>query len=466
MKYKAKAVKCTSYVSGIAIISCAFLAAMLLIMAAFGLLFPRKTEITIVTESISKIYDGIPVSESDITVKYGELLSNHKIVINNKEDYTSVGEYTNSPKYKIIDSTGDDVTKMYAITEDFGTINIMGRKISVYCGNKVKQYNGEPLESDSIKLISGELCEGHSFFSGAVTSILEPGVQDILPTYYILDTTGLDVTHEYEIESFLGTLTVEARSITVSTGSAEKYYDGKPLSNDKWEILHGDTLSGHKANIKCITSESDVGVYENRADVWISNAQGEDVSRLYNVSFEYGRIEIRPMVLYIETGSTTQEYNGSPIENKNWKITSGKLGEGESISFVSSTRLQNAGKVKNEMQFHITDKAGNDISHRYDIVLNAGDLTITPKSITIRTGSASKKYDGQPLVCNEFEIIKGSLCSGDSIKAATVSIVNVGYTQNYMIEYTIYHANTDGSITDVSGNYRVSYDYGTLTITN
>ncbi len=466
MKYKAKAPSCASYVSGIAVISCAAMTAILLIMSAAGLIFPRKTEIVLATESISKIYDEKPISETDINVKYGKLHENHQLFIINKEEFSSVGEYINSPKYKIVDSTGDDVTKMYTVTEDFGTIKISGKEIVVFSSDKTKQYDASPLESSPISIINGELCNGHSFVSGTITSITLPGVTEILPNYKVINREGHDVTHEYAVDERLGVLTVEARTLSFSTGSADKFYDGKPISNSKWELLHGSLLEGHKVHAKCITEVSDVGEHENKADVWVEDSGGADVSNLYNITFEHGILSIKPMVLYIETGSASKEYDGEPIENMEWKLISGSIGDGERIVAVSGTKLTNVSSVKNEIQFQITDSQGNDITNRYSFVQSGGKIQVTPRAVTLRTASASKQYDGEPLSDSRFEVIKGSLCKGESIKLATTSIVNVGYTQNYIIEYTVYGKNADGSITDVSSNYRISYDYGTLTITN
>ncbi len=466
MKYKAKAVKGASYVSAIAIIACASVAAMLLIMAAIGLIFPRKAEITLVTDSITKIYDGTETEETDITIKYGKLHPNHQLEIISRQSYTNVGEYVNAPKYKITDSTGSDVTDMYAVIEDFGLITVNGREITIYSPSKVKAYDATPLESNEIVLVGGSLCEGHEFVPGSKTSITLPGQTDIIPSFLILDKDGEDVTEQYYAVNQLGTLTVEKRAISVLTRGSNKVYDGTPLSNTKWELLHGKPLDGHKLNVKCITSVTEVGSHDNLADVWVEDEYGEDVSQFYDVTFTYGKLEIKPMVLHIETGSASQQYNGESLQCTDWKITSGSVSDGESIKAVSYTKVTAAGTHKNEIVFQITDAKGIDITNRYSIAVDCGTLNITPRALTIRTKSASKVYDGKPLNAKGYEIIKGTLCAGDTLEIATTSIVNVGYTQNYVVDYSIYKENENGTWADVSTNYRLTYDYGVLTVTN
>ena len=80
-------------------------------------------------------------------------------------------------------------------------------------------------------------------------------------------------------------------------------------------------------------------------------------------------------------------------------------------------------------------------------------------------GSATKKYDGTALFCREYEITKGSLCAGDTLELSFTSIVNIGYTENYIIDHTIYGEVAGGNKTDVTLNYKITFDYGTLTVT-
>lgn len=465
MKKRRSAVKVTSYAAGIFAIASALSAAVLLIMTASGFLFPRKEKITLHTETISKIYDASPLDGGVPILTYGELHPGHQLVMTVACQYTDVGEYENKPTYMILDASGADVTDMYDVTTDFGKLKIEGRPLTVQCTGKKKVYDQTPLESDEIRIVSGSLADGHSFICTAKTSITAPGEQKILPAYSILAANGVDVTDQYDITEYLGSLVVKPIPIAIRTGSAEKIYDGTPLSCDEWSYLNGEFLDGHKLSVKCITEESEVGIFDNHAATVVSDADGNNVSHLYDITIYFGTLTISARPIYISTGYATKEYDGSPLQCDEWSITSGSIGEDEHISMIAVTEITEAGSAENELHFSITDSEGNDITHRYKIILDAGQLTVTPRPLTIRTGSATMVYDGSALVCEEYEITKGSLCEGDMLNLSFTSIVNIGYSQNYIIDLSVYGKNENGDIVDVSKNYRVSYDYGTLTIT-
>lgn len=464
MKYHRKAVKTISYVAGIFAIASALLVMVLFIMSALGLVFPRKEKITLHTDTLSKIYDAAPLSGGVPTLKYGSLHPGHKLVVTNTCDYTNVGEYKNQPAYIIVDASGADVTEMYDISTDFGDIIITARPLTVRSLSQTKRYDGTALISGEILPLGGSLVKGHSLVCHSATSITYPGEQAILPTYSIVDENGADVTDQYSITNDLGTLTVLPLVINIQTDSAEKNYDGKPLSADGWKRLSGPLLKGHTLSVECITEVVEVGSFENMADVRIEDENGNDVSELYEVNVLCGTLTISPLPLHIVTGSMTKEYDGKDLSCETWRITSGSIGDGERITLLSSPALDTVGSIANEMHFAITDQNGDDISHRYQIMQDAGTLSVTPRAITIRTGSASKVYDGTALTCEEYEIIKGSLSEGDMLEVAFTSIVGIGYTQNYIIDYSIYRISAEGQLIDVSGNYRFSYDYGTLTV--
>ena len=465
MKYKSRAVKPTSYVAGIFAITSALLIAIVLVLCAVGFIFPRTQKLVLSTETVSKLFDGDPLSGGDISIIYGELHPGHELVVISECIYTDVGEYKNDPAYKIVDPSGADVTDRYSIVDKFGSIVIEGRSITVFSPSKIKQFDGTPLTSEEIVMTGGSLADGHTFHGNHTTSITYPGEQPILPSYSIIDADGKDVTEQYGVISNIGTLTIMPRIIKISTSSADKQYDGTPLSSSAWKHESGELLPGHKLSAKCITEEIDVGSFENKADVWIHDEKGNDVSELYSVETHYGKLNITPMSLYIVSGNASKEYDGTPLTCSDWSISYGKIGAGEKLTLLGSTEITNVGSVPNNMIFSVTDKDGKDVTHRYKISVLSGQLDLTPRSITIRTGSAKKVYDGTPLTCSEYEIIKGSLSDGEKLELALTSIVNIGYTQNYVVDYSILRTVEGGELKDVSANYKISYDCGTLTVT-
>ena len=95
-----------------------------------------------------------------------------------------------------------------------------------------KLYDGQPLSRPSNVLVSG-LPGQFSIVVYAIGSQTDAGsCENTISDYHIYNAAKEDVTsHFTNIEKINGTLMVNPTPITVWTGSATKYYDGKPLTN-------------------------------------------------------------------------------------------------------------------------------------------------------------------------------------------------------------------------------------------
>lgn len=465
MEHNKKAVRIISYIAGFLAIISSLMVMVLLIMHAVGLFYPRKEKIVIQTETIETVYDATAIEGGEPRISFGKLHYGHELVVLTTSQYTNVGDYPNEVTYMIVDPSGADVTDTYDIRHDFGRIIIQSRMLIVYSPDKTRRYNGEPLNSNAIEVKDGILVDGHTFVSNSVTSITDPGTQAIRPLYSIVNEAGVDVTDQYDIVENLGELTVLPLEIRITTASAVKVYDGQPLEKNEWKVLYASLMEGHTMAVQCYSSPTEVGSHSNEATVVVTDEKGVDVSHLYQVDANCGILDIQPIPLHISTGSMTKEYNGTPLSCDTWELEAGKLCPGDRITVVSSTALESVGTVSNYIRFAILDKDDKDVTSRYEIKRTVGNLMITPRTLTIRTGSATKQYDGTPLVCEIYDLIKGSICQGETIEVAFASITNIGYTQNYIIDCTILKTDENGNVMDVTENYSISFDYGVLKIT-
>lgn len=465
MEHNQKAVRIISYIAGLlAILSCLMVTG-LLIMGALGLFYPRVQKLIIQTPTLEKVYDGEPLEGGDPYIIYGRLHIGHRLEVMSTGSYTKVGTYDNQVTYRILDPSGADVTEQYNISEELGQVSILGRPISVSCMDKSRPYNGEPLISDEIIMNSGELLPNHTFVCHSTTQITDPGTIAIRPLYSIVNEKGVDVTDQYDVTENLGELTVLPLKISLVTESAGKTYDGKPLENNRWTVLSDSLLKGHTMKVECYSRPTEVGTYDNEAKVVVTDEAGADVSRFYEVNIVCGVLQIDPIQLQITTGGIAKEYDGKPLTCEEWKLTAGTLLKGDRLVMLEAPTLDGVGSIENHIRFAILDESDQDVSSRYQIKRTTGKLVVTPRTITIRTGSKTKPYDGEPLVCEEYKLTKGSLCEGQEINVAFTSIVNIGYTSNYIIDCSIYKKDAQGNLVDVTKNYSISYDYGVLKIT-
>ncbi len=100
------------------------------------------------------------------------------------------------------------------------------------------------------------------------------------------------------------------------------------------------------------------------------------------------------------------------------------------------------------------------VNQNYDDRNGTGTVTITAKPITITAASASKIYDGNPLIKNEYT--NNDLAAGDSIESVSVkgSQTQVGSSANVVSAAVIRNAAQE----DVTGNYAIKYVNGLLRV--
>ena len=85
---------------------------------------------------------------------------------------------------------------------------------------------------------------------------------------------------------------------------------------------------------------------------------------------------------------------------------------------------------------------GESVINNYKIEFVESSLTILKRAITISSGSIIKEYSNTPLTYNAFEIVSGSLISGDSISVNITGVLTkIGKTKNTISDINIYDEN-------------------------
>lgn len=452
------------YIAGFLIIAAAMLLVILITLAEVGCIHPRKIQLRVFTEDISKVYDGTPLIGEALLFDYGEPLEGHTVTILSKSSITDVGEAENKVEFMITDTTGADVTEQYDLKVEFGKLSVTPRKIQVDFASKRKTYDGQPLSSSEWEITGRyKLVSGHTLDAVCLASITEVGSVENSADISIYNASGADVTSQYELEVSPGKLTVEPRLITITTDSAQKQYDGLPLFANGWDITSGSVASGHQMEVVLGDSIVEVGKKYNEAEILIKDEKGIDVTDQYKVVLKKGALEVLGRPLYITIDGGEKIYDGQPLSCSNWMITSGELAMGERISMISSAQQTEVGKTENSMQFVIYDNSGKDVTSRYDLIFKRGILTVKPRKITVQIGSATKTFDGKAFSDNSWTIQEGELCSGHQLTIVGTSKTDVGIYDNTVISYAIYDMSSGRKI-DVTDCYQFTYNSGTLTI--
>ncbi|MBO4379066.1 MAG: FecR domain-containing protein, partial [Clostridia bacterium] len=137
-------------------------------------------------------------------------------------------------------------------------------KITLIAQSASKYYDGTPLAYPSNVLVFG-LPDSFSIEVSATGSLTNAGTADnVVGEYKIYNSDKEDVTsHFVNVEKIKGELVVKPAPLTVWTGSAEKTYDGKPLTNSKatvktvaWYSSASDPLRNSAVSVETETGEN------------------------------------------------------------------------------------------------------------------------------------------------------------------------------------------------------------------
>ena len=439
----------------------------------YGTLEVTPREITISAESQSKEYDGTPLPvlpyKTQATSEYSPaLVKGHRI-----EGGVFAGSITNVGEAafyvsdcKIYDGERD-VSGNYLINYGEGKLVITPRALTVRAGSALKVYDGSPLTDELFSY--DNLLGGHTITAETYGSRTEAGegVNSIVEGSVIIkDARGAEVTHNYEITLADGTLTVTPRTITVSTVSDDKVYDGTPLVADGYEIysIHKPALvEGHKEKVVCTGSRTDAGESLNTFDITIADSDGRDVTRNYNVVNDCGFLKVNKRPLMFWTQQDSWVYDGDAHSNGKHGLVKGRLVEGHVTVATDLTEITDVGRKMNEITVKVYDADKTDVTGNYNISYQNSIIFVTPRPITVAADVAEKIYDGAPAECG-VRIAQGSLAK-DTHSVSAESDVTVTDAGIYKLAVKEGSARVYDGERDITANYEISYDFARAVVT-
>ena len=452
----------------------------------WGKLIVTPRQITLKTSDGNFAYNGKPQSNTDIKITDGSLAPDQNIVVTKWATVTNVfdGEVENELEIEIHDSEENNVFGNYDITwEKNGTLRVNPKTITVTTESNDFVYNGKPqyweyatadgLEGDDRIEVVSHVTE--------ITDVSESGALNKL-VIKIVNADGNNVTANYSIpeENYVyGILSMSPRSITITANSAEKEYDGTPLTNDgcTYEEFAGDRglVSGHKVIARAEGSQTAVGESANVVvrPAEIRDENGKPVTENYAIDYVDGTLTVTALEIWVITPSVSVMYDGNDhyaIDDiKVDESKGGKLVDGHKIVAADDNypRITDAGNKTNEFAVKVVD-ANDDGGVNVNYVIKGytyGTLEVTPRPITVIITGATLVYDGTEQGSDAFTVEDEpyGLVSGHiaAAKADTVPTKkNVGVIEGYEFKVEI----TAGG-QSVTGNYKITYTPGTLEIT-
>ena len=406
---------------------------------------PGSLEVTpapliITTGSDSKEYDGTGLELDEASIEglvNGETAEVHANGI--------VEEFGSSPNTYTIDWGTTDPNN-YSITEELGTLEITVNEQEIFITPKsaTKTYDGKELrvEEADIEGLPDTVSVTYTI-TGSQTDAGES--ESTVSAFTILDASNKNVTAYFtNVGTRTGTLTVEPAPLEITTGSPaeSKLYDGTPLT---WpEVTIDGLVEGETATVTATGTITNAGSTPNTYSInWVNGKASN-----YEIAETLGTLTIEPATLTIRTLGDKQRYDGNVHTSSECEVDG--LVPGESITVTATASLKDVGEVEvtPEVDWGTTNQAN------YEITYEIGTLSVMPRDLFIRTGSAEVPYTGNP-VTNAWTEIEGLVSGETATVRATGSQTEVGSSVNtYEITWG----------TAKPGNYHIIEELGNLVV--
>ena len=434
----------------------------------------NKRSVLLTSASASKIYDGTPLTNSNVTV------TGSGFVDGEVTDIKAIGSVTNvadSPKPNTITFTpveGKFNADNYAIEQVEGELAItpVTTKVKVeIIGNHVSEkYDGTPkvaegyvinivedtsgvYQKDDIEVIGNdsafaERTDAGTTFMGLKADAFANGN----PNFTNITIVVTD-----------GYVEVIPRSVTLTSESAAKVYDGTPLIRPDVTIGGDGFVNGEVSDVKAIGSALNVSDKDVRNEITFTQKTGYKAES-YDIKYEPGTLRITPIVdevtITITEHSASLKYNGAEqsvtgydtaIDNTLYKETD------FTFSGDATAKGTDFGSYPMNLKAEdFTNKNKNFANVVFEIV--DGQLEITKRDVELISGSDEKVYDGTPLTKNHILIAGDQFVPGEGADYdVTGSQTNAGSSDN---EFT-YRLNSSTKAI----NYNIKTTPGTLKVT-
>ena len=203
-------------------------------------------------------------------------------------------------------------------------------------------------------------------------------------TYTITISGGSADNYTFDTED-TGTLTVDARPITITADSDSLTYDGTAQTPSGSYISSGTLVSGHTYSATVSGSQQFVGSSGTTAsDAAVLNASEADLTSNYDISYGSGTITVTQREITVTADSDSKTYDGSALTASGYSVTSGSLAAGDSISSITVTgSITDAGSSSNLVSGIAIGRGESDVTSNYSISTEEGTLTVYKADPTV-----------------------------------------------------------------------------------
>ena len=471
----------TSNVTGTAVIKDAAgndVSAQFSIIPVAGKLKINPREVTLISKSAEKVYDGKPLTSNSVSFTGDSIVTGQSINGTAYGEQTLVGESTNYIKYTVEGTLESN----YKITVNQGTLKVTSREenpedpddkkfeIIVTANSDAVLYDGKEHTVSGFKTLSFEF-NGETFtVSGINASVTKTDVGtypiEITGTPVVRDSKKNDVTNQFIINKVNGSLKINPRTLKLTSATDSKEYDGKALTNDKVTVSGDDFAEGEGATYNVTGTQTYVGSADNAFTYTLN--EGTKAAN-YVISTEVGtltvtnRSEEAKYQISPETNSGSFKYDGKEHTVSGFVTNEFEVdGNTYTVSGLTATvTAKDAGNytVAINGTAIVKDSQGEVVTDQFIVTPQAGTLTIDKREVTLTSATATQIYNGKELTAKDVEVTGDGFATEEGATYdVTGTITLVGIAEN-TFTYTL----SEGTKAD---NYDITTAFGTLTVTD
>ena len=420
-----------------------------------------KRTVKLTSASASKEYDGTPLTKKDVAVSGDGFVKGEGATYDVTGTITNVGKVDNKFTYTLNEGTE---AKNYEITTEEGTLEVTPVDAEVVVtitehSGKAK-YDGteKTVTGYDVKSISNKLYTKDDFeFSGNATiKGTDAGTYDMeLKSGDFKNTNSNFSKVKFVIED--GQLEIGKRTVKMTSASANKEYDGTPLTKKDVTESGDGFVKGEGATYDVTGTITNVGKTGNKFTYTLNEGTK---AKNYEITTEEGTLEVTPGKIAdyvtLTPKDTEKVYDGTPLaageataEDKNGgelKIEYSTDGENWTEDFASITAINVADTKTVQVRVSGTNYEG--------YAEGTETVTVTPAPLKVVTPNASKYYDGKPLT--KEGTLTGLVNDETATLNTTGTQTKIGRSDN------TYELIWDG--TAIEGNYTIEEEIGVLEV--
>ena len=200
-----------------------------------------------------------------------------------------------------------------------------------------------------------------------------------------------------------GTLVINKRTVTLTSATAEKPYDGQPLENHKVTVGGEGFAAGEGVASYDVTgSQTVVGESDNTFERY--TLKENTLADNYTITTAAGKLKVTPVTdkvtVTIKEHSDNATYDGEEHTVTGYDIVSisNPLYTENDFTFSGEATVKGTDAGTYNMELKPADFTNNSANFtNVEFVIEDGTLVIAKRTVTLTSASDSKPYDGKAL---------------------------------------------------------------------